>query len=82
MIPPMPQLTPNPRHRTGAATQSAIKAKIERSSFGTADARAMRARTSTADAHAVVARAAAIPHRTTGKATSGTSRKTRRGSGG
>jgi hypothetical protein len=89
MNPPMPQPKPTPHHRTGAAAarhaaaKSALTEKIERSSLGTPDARAMRARTSTATARAVMARAAAIPHRTTGKTTSSDrARKTSRGSGG
>jgi hypothetical protein len=89
MNPPMPQPKPTPHHRTGAtaahhvATKSAITAKIERSSLGTPDARAMRARTSTAAARAVMARAAAIPHRTSSTTTSSNrARKTGRSSGG
>jgi hypothetical protein len=90
MSPPMPKHTPQPHHRTSAtaanhaAAKSAITTKIERSSLGTPDARVMRARTSTAAARAVMARAAAIPHRASGKTTTsgGRARKTGHGSGG
>jgi hypothetical protein len=45
-------------------SKSITQSKIERSSLGTADARAMRARTSTATARAIVARASGAATRT------------------
>lgn len=64
----MPQPAPDhPRSPSVSAksAKSTIQTKIERSSLGTAAARAMRARTSTATARAIVARAAGTAARTT-----------------
>lgn len=63
MNPAMPQPTPK---RDPKAT---IETKIERSSLGTTDARRMRARTSITTARAILSRAAAYPHRDTGRNT-------------
>lgn len=48
-----------------------IRAKIERSSFGTRDARQARARVTDADARKVVSRAAAYPKSLPGKRAGG-----------